>query len=208
MTVTANNLGNHFIARREAIKKSTSCPFSIKPLFDLATSPNVLVPGLELKLTFEKNRAAIPLMCPDNNKNYKIRFTDVTLTCRRHTIPDPSSPFMTSINERKLHYPINRCVTRMRQIREGFAKHTISHISNGQTPYHIFCALVSDDQLTNINSNPILLGTHGLKSFQLTKNSKQYPKRELEVSGAGVNKIRTYKYFLEQVNSSEYIQLK
>ena len=138
-------------------------------------------------------------MCPNNDKSYRIKFTDVTLSCRRYTIPDPSSTFMESINTRKLNYPINRTSVRVRQLLSGYKEHRISYISTGQAPYHIFCALVTDTQLSNINANPILLHTHNLKSFQLCKNSKFYPKRALDVSGDDANQTRTYKYFLEQM---------
>ena len=196
--ITTTTPGTKFMKRREAIKESKIYHFSIKPLFDLATTPNVLVPGLELRISFEKNLADIPLMHTNGNKKFKIKFIEASLSCRRHTLTDPTSTFMQSINTRRLNYPINRCSTRVRQLNSGSLIHRVSNISDGQVPYHILCALITDAQLTNINNNPCILGTHNLKSFQLTKNSKGYPKRELEVNEAG-NRKRTYKYFLNQV---------
>lgn len=191
------NPGAGFFARMDKIKKSKKVFFAIKPIIDLASSPSVLAPGLEMDISFVKSKASVPLI-GKKGSNYQLKFSDVRLECRRVNL-EQGNPVLDRINNAKLYYPINRSHARIRPIPVGSQNVDICSIVDGQLPYHIIACFVTNGQLMDINNNPYMFKTHNLRSYQLQVNSQGYPARQLDVSGANANKGRSYKYFLDQM---------
>ena len=62
--------------------------FNIPLTWDLQ-STKFLAPGHAIKLVFEKNRFNVPLLARDNNKQLKIKFTDLKIRVRRFRLDVP-----------------------------------------------------------------------------------------------------------------------
>ncbi len=172
--------------------------FCIPLVFDFYNVP-YLTPGIEMRIILEKNRINIPCQATNPNLQLKLKFHDLRLQYRRFNAPHSAPEVLNHFFKRKQYFPINRTSMRRRQINPGVLNTVIPALTTGQMPSKVMIAILSVDQLNNLDYDPFLYSTQNLREYQLLRNGSPVPQWPVSFENPETQYVRAYKYFTRQL---------
>ena len=174
-------------------------PFCIPLVFDFF-NVDKLTPGLELRIVLEKNRINIPCQATNPNLQLKLKLNDLRLQYRRVLTPFPADTVLTKFFNEVQYFPIDRVAMRRRQINPGVVNVVIPSLATGQQPTRVMAAILSVEQLNNLDFDPFCYMRNNLREYQFLRGGRPLPPWpvSLENDTNAFNCIRAFKFFTRQ----------
>ena len=170
---TATQQGVGF-TRRKGVVNGQPHPFCIPLVFDFF-NVDKLTPGLELRIVLEKNRINIPCQATNPNLQLKLKLNDLRIQYRRELTPFPAEGILTKFFNEIQYFPIDRVTMRRRQINPGVVNVIIPSLAVGQQPTLIMAAILSVEQLNNLDHDPFCYTRNNLREYQFLRGGRALP---------------------------------
>ena len=166
-------LSDGFKGRHDLIKRSKDIFFMFSPMVDILTTERYLPPRTHLKIELERGQNLSP----------KIQVLEINMAARRFT---PNSKICIEHKKRFLGgagivLPFTRSTIRHRSLHSGVLSTCVPAIFTGSLPYHFLVCILVNEQLCQLNYNPFIFKSHGLKSFGISKNGVSIPQEPIAV---------------------------
>jgi hypothetical protein len=192
-------LSDGFKGRYDLIKNSKDIFFMFAPMVDILTTERYLPPRTQLKIELERGHVNMCLLSPDQNLNPKIQVLEINMAARRFI---PNSKICIEHEKRFLGgagivLPFTRSTIRHRSLHSGVLSTCVPAIFTGSLPYHFLVCILLNEQLCQLNYNPFIFKSHGLKSFGISKNGVSIPQEPIPVGKNDGSFLRSYTHFIE-----------
>ena len=174
---TWNNQGA--LARREWISGSKEMDFNIPLSSDVLRINKYLPDQMSMNITISKTSDAFVLWAPAaNNANYRIKITELKLTCRRIQMRREWLSAMRTRLDRgdRLRYPLVRTIIKPLSLSAGDKVRSLHDVFRGRIPNTVIVGFVRHvAQSGSIRANPYHFQNFGVSNVTLVVNSKNYP---------------------------------
>lgn len=155
--------------------KIYECEYS--PGLGVLNSKKPLLPGCEIKLSFDRAKAELALIQVDKTKEIDLgsgvlKLTNLSVKARYFSSPSLRNYF-SSINDKPLHYYYDESSVYLKNLPKGETNIRLNNIIGGLTPSHLFCGIIESDALNgNLELSTTQFERHGVKEMDLTLNGQ------------------------------------
>ena len=129
--------------------KIYECEYS--PGLGVLNSKKPLLPGCEIKLSFDRAKAELALIQVDKTKEIDLgsgvlKLTNLSVKARYFSSPSLRNYFSTII-DKPLHYYYDESSVYLKNLPKGETNIRLNNIIGGLTPSHLFCGIIESDAL-------------------------------------------------------------
>ena len=147
------------------------------PGLGLLNSKQPLLPGCEIKLSFDRAKAELALIKTDKVKDVDLgagvlKLTNLSVKARYFSSPSLRN-FFAGISENPIRYSYDECSVYLKNLPKGETNIRMNNIIGGLTPSHLFCAVIESDALNgDLELSTTKFERHGVKEMDLTLNGQ------------------------------------
>ena len=151
--------------------------FAYAPGLGILNSNMPLLPGCEIKISFDRAKAELALVKIDSAKEVNLdtgvlKLTNLSVRARYFSSPSLRNLF-SSINENPIHYNYDECSVYLKNLPKGETNIRLNNIIGGLTPSHLFCGVIESDALNgDLELSTTKFERHGVKEMDLTLNGQ------------------------------------
>ena len=151
------------------------CAYS--PGIGLLNSKKPLLPGCEIKLSFDRAKAELALIKIDKAKEVDLgpgilKLTNLSVKARYYSSPSLRNYF-SSIADNPITYRYDECSVYLKNLPKGETNIRLNNIIGGLTPSHLFCGVIESDALNgNLELSTTKFERHGVKEIDFTLNGQ------------------------------------
>ena len=147
------------------------------PGLGLLNSKKPLLPGCEIKLSFDRAKAELALIQIDKNTEVDLgtgvlKLTNLSVSARYFSSPKLRNYF-AKISENPITYNYNECSVYLKNLPKGETNIRLNNIIGGLTPSHLFCGIIESDALNgDLTLSTTKFERHKVKEIDLTLNGQ------------------------------------
>ena len=168
--------------RKEFIKNSKICNFSIKPSIDVFNSQKFLGPNVSLKLRFLRSDKTFGIIKNTSTSDYYIKIISLKLQMRK-IMPTTftKDQFYKRLAIKEAQMAFNSAKIRTYQIAKGQTNHTLSNVCNGTLPKHVMIAMVDAGAFSGVEfTDPLKYQNFKLNKVNILINGQNHLPSPLE----------------------------
>ena len=147
--------------------------FQYSPGVGILNSSKPLVPGCEVKLSFDRANIQLGLIQKNTNElelPKKLSLTNLYCKARYFSSPILRTKFK-SIQENDLHYRYDECSVYLKNLPKGETNIRLNNVFGGSTPSHIFCGVIKSEALSgDLNLSSTRFELHDVTEIDMTLN--------------------------------------
>ena len=173
----------------------------MSPSVGLLNCPQPLIPGCELKLSFDRAKAALALIHCDDQVNTDDGALQLkNLYMRANYISSPFlRNFFAKIDETDIKYPYDECTCYLKNLPQGETIIRLSNVIGGQTPRYVFCGVIESDALNgDYNLSSTRFQRHGVTELDLSING--YSCNGFPIQNTDGSALQAYNKWLHATN--------
>ena len=151
---------------------------------DIFNIPQLLLPGVQLQITFTKSKSDFYLLGSAVDSKAVFKFLDVTLFVK-HVKPSPSLllAHTNALEKVNARYDVTRVVLKTFTFSSGSKSLSIDNAILGTIPKRLLFTMVkNEDFVGKVNTNPYKFQHFGLNSFVMYVNGVQVPSGGLSLN--------------------------
>ena len=147
------------------------------PGLGLLNSNTPLLPGCEIKLSFDRAKAELALIQIDKNTEVNLgsgvlKLSNLSVKARYYSSPSLRNYFST-ISENPIKYCFDECSVYLKNLPKGESNIRLNNIIGGLTPSYLFCGVIESEALNgNLEFSTTKFERHGVKEIDLTLNGQ------------------------------------
>ena len=173
------------------------------PGLGILNSGKPLLPGCEIKLSFDRAKAELALIQSDASKEVNLESTVIKLTNLSAKARYYSSPILRNsfakINDSPIQYKYDECTCYLKNLPRGETSIRLNNIIGGLTPSHIFCGIIESKALTGeLDFSATRFQRHGVNEIDLTLNG--YSLAGFPISNTNGSALPAYMKWLATTN--------
>ena len=196
--VTSKNKG--LLARREYFVQQKNVELIGKPLFNLSCQPKLLMDGITVKFSFNRQKDAFCLMCDPTKKKYKLIVTDAVLYINKVNVDQAlvvSQQKILNVDGIPAKYFMRSGIVRKFAIPQGMTSISRDNLGGSLYPNRMFVFLTSSKSANgSFDSNPFNFHHYNTNFFAAYLDGVQYPFRELKPDFSNNQYLCSYFNFL------------
>ena len=178
-------------------------------IFEFQYSPGVgilnhatpLVPGCELKLSFDRANVQLALIQKTTEEidlSKKLTLTNLHCKARYYSSPQLRTKFQ-SIQENDLHYTYDECSVYLKNLPKGETNIRLNNVFGGSTPSHIFCGIIPSEALVgDAKKSATRFERHDVMEIDLTLNG--YSVSGFPIQNVNGSALSAYTKWLKTTN--------
>lgn len=175
--------------------------FLLKPATGFLNCPTPLLPGSELKLSFDRAKAELALINISSNDVHS--GTVLALSNLHLKAKYCSSPYLRNvfagIEESELRYRFDECSCYLKNLPTGESTIRLSNVIGGLAPKYIFCGIIESESLAgSFKLSSTRFQRHGVKEFNLTLNG--FSCNDYPIICTNGSALPVYKKWLQSTN--------
>ena len=189
---------NAGLKKRHAFITGSKLLSMLGPIYaDLFFQERLLLPGVDLKLKFNRSKDAFCLLSSKPNANYKVKIEKAALYVRRVKVnPSVMISHVKTLETSTAKYPVNKVDVRSFSIPTGNLSLSKDNLFLGQLPNRIVVGFVDNDAYNGAyTKNPYNFKHLRLNYISVTVDGETVPMRPLRPSyaeGPGQSYIHAY----------------
>ena len=192
--------------RRSVVDNKTDAEFvlyecMLSPSLGLLNCPIPLVPGCELKLSFDRAKSELAMInqtLAEVSVDSVLALSNLYLKAKYYTSPYLRSYF-SSIETSELKYPYDECSVYLKNLPQGESVIRLANVIGGLTPRYVFCGLIESAAINgDISLSSTRFQRHGVKEFDLNLNG--YSCNGYPISNTNGSALTAYNKWLHSTN--------
>ena len=147
------------------------------PGLGILNSKKPLLPGCEIKLSFDRAKAELGLIQIDKNTDVDLgsgvlKLTNLSVRARYYSSPSLRTYFST-ITDNPINYSFDETSVYLKNLPKGESNIRLNNIIGGLTPSNLFCGIIESDALNgDLELSTTKFQRHGVKEIDLTLNGQ------------------------------------
>ena len=147
------------------------------PGLGILNSKKPLLPGCEIKLSFDRAKAELALIKIDKNTDVDLgsgvlKLTNLSVRARYFSSPSLRSYFST-ISDNPINYSFDETSVYLKNLPKGESNVRLNNIIGGLTPSNLFCGIIESDAINgDLELSTTKFQRHGVKEIDLTLNGQ------------------------------------
>ena len=147
--------------------------FQYSPGVGILNSSKPLVPGCEVKLSFDRANVQLALIqktATELELSKKLSLSNLYCKARYYSSPGLRTKFQ-SIQDNDLHYHYDECSVYLKNLPKGETNIRLNNVFGGSTPSYIFCGISKSEALSgDFNLSATRFELHDVAEIDLTLN--------------------------------------
>ena len=173
----------------------------LSPSVGILNCPQPLLPGCELKLSFDRAKAALSLMNFDDQNTTDEGALQLKNLCLKANYV--SSPFLrnffATIDDTDIKYPYDECTCYLKNLPQGETIIRLSNVIGGLTPRYVFCGVIQSDALNgDYDLSSTRFQRHGVTELDLSING--YSCNGFPIQNTNGSALPAYTKWLQSTN--------
>ena len=144
--------------------------FMLCPSTGILNCPIPLVPGCELKLSFDRAKAELALIGSASTDSSVLTLKNLHLKAKYYSSPYLRT-FFSKIDNNDINYRYDECSVYLKNLPQGETIVRLSNVIGGLTPRYIFCGVIESAALNgDFSLSSTRFQRHGVKELDLSLN--------------------------------------
>ena len=175
--------------------------FQYSPGVGILNSSTPLVPGCEVKLSFDRANLQLALIQKTTSEldlTKKLALTNLYCKARYFSSPYLRTKFQ-AIQDNDLHYHYDECSVYLKNLPKGETTIRLNNVFGGSTPSHIFCGIIRSEALSgDFKLSATRFQLHDVREIDLTLNG--YSVSGFPIQNVNGSALSAYTKWLKTTN--------